>query len=70
MYCPNEIETTEASHAMNVPRLTVKDVEGRLNTFDNAEINICYILDDKFYKIQHAKGVEYYNPSNIVFLSF
>lgn len=55
---------------ITTPRLVIKDVEGRLNTFDNATVDLCYLMGDKFYKITHSKGVEYYNPANIIFMEF
>lgn len=51
-------------------RLTVKDVADRVNYFDNATVEIVYLMGDKFYKIRHDKGVDYYNPCNIVFMRF
>lgn len=51
-------------------RFTVKDVADRVNYFNNATVEVVYLMGDKFYKIQHDKGVEYYNPRNIVFMEF
>lgn len=62
--------TYEAISVIDTPRLTIKDVEGRVNYFDNATVRVVYLMGDKFYKVEHAKGVEYYNPRNVVFMSF
>lgn len=54
--------------SMSTNHLTVKDNAGRLESFNNATIEVVYILGDKFYKITSPSGEYLYNPSNIVFL--
>lgn len=54
--------------SMCVNHLTIKDTAGRLESFDNATVEVVYILGDKFYQISCPSGDYLYNPSNIVFL--
>lgn len=70
MKCLEGANTYESIPVIETHRITIKDVEGRVNQFANVKVEICYILGDKFYKVRHDKGVEYYNPRNIVFLEF
>lgn len=67
---PDGTSTYETIGQFDTVRLTVKDVDGRVNYFDDATVEIAYIMGDKFYKVSHSKGVEYYNPRNVVFLRF
>lgn len=60
----------ESTPVITTSRLTIKDVEGRVNYFDDATMSVAYVLSDKFYKIMHSKGIEYYNPSNVIFIEF
>lgn len=50
--------------------LTIKDDTGRLNTFRHVVVTIEQIMGDRYYKVDHEKGVDYYNPNHIIFLSF
>lgn len=59
-----------APTAISTRRLTIKDIADRVNYFDNATIETVILLGSKFYKISHDKGVEYYNPDNVVFMEF
>lgn len=52
----------ETIRAIETARLTIKDVADRVNYFDNATVETVYLMGDKFYKVRHDKGVEYYNP--------
>lgn len=62
--------TCETIGSFETSRLTIKDVADRVNYFDNAAVEVVYILGDKFYKVTHDKGVDYYNPRNVVFMRF
>lgn len=62
--------TYETIGSINTLRLTVKDNADRVNYFDNATVEVAYIMGDKFYKVIHSKGIDYYNPRNLVFMRF
>lgn len=70
MKCTNGYSTCETFGSINTSRLTIKDVADRVNYFDNVTVETVYLMGDKFYKVRHDKGVEYYNPRNIVFMRF
>lgn len=62
--------TCEMTGFIETSRLTVKDVADRVNYFDNATVETVYLMGDKFYKVTHDKGIEYYSPRNVVFMRF